>query len=185
VAQEEALCYRSTLALSLHPKHYPLARDEALYSPHVVVLREEMAYGHGLLNVPVSQLPVVSAVTVAAICRPDVHSFTLPTAGPGGVARTREKHVFALDRDRNFTKDKMRLTLRLAALHRHGVLVLGAMGCGVFANPPEDVAHCWLEVLREDEFGGNWWREVCFAVFDASGEGNYEIFRQILDGREV
>ncbi|KAK4155796.1 hypothetical protein C8A00DRAFT_13181 [Chaetomidium leptoderma] len=186
VAQEEALCYRSSLALSLDPGHYPLGRDEALYTAHVVVLREEMAHGHALLAVPTSQLPVVSAVTVAAICRPEVLTFTLPVRGaPGDAAKTREKHVFGLDRDRNLTKDKMRLTLRLAARRRHRMLVLGAMGCGVFENPPEDVAHCWLEVLREDEFAGNWWRKVCFAVFDATGEGNYEIFKQILDGREV
>ncbi|KAK4136105.1 hypothetical protein BT67DRAFT_461131 [Trichocladium antarcticum] len=189
VAQEEALCYRSTLALSLNPRHYPLARDEALYSAHVMVLREEMAHGHGLLQVPVSLLPVVSAVTVAAIRNPEVRTFVLPApqAGNAGTATatTRKKHVFALDRDRNATKDKMRLALRLAVCHGHGELVLGAMGCGVFANPPEDVAHCWLEVLREDEFAGNWWREVCFAVFDATGEGNYEVFKQVLDGRQV
>ncbi|KAF5707758.1 mitochondrial chaperone BCS1 [Fusarium mundagurra] len=39
MAEEEALYYRSTLALSLNKKHYPLERDEALYSPYELIMR--------------------------------------------------------------------------------------------------------------------------------------------------
>jgi len=183
VAQEEALCYRSTLAMTLDQAQYPLARTEALYSPYVLVLRDEMADGHDLLDPP---YPIVSVVTVAAINRPEVTTFTLNRNTPGLTASSPlEKHVFALDRDRNYTKDKMRLTLRLAAVHGHDMLVLGALGCGVFQNPPEDVACCWAEVLKEYEFKGNWWREVWFAVFDRTGEGNFETFSLALDGQRV
>ncbi|KAK0725194.1 hypothetical protein B0H67DRAFT_480665 [Lasiosphaeris hirsuta] len=192
IAQEEALCYRSSLALSLEGAGYPLARDEALYSPYVLVVRDAMAQGHYLLHpeIPAAQLPVVSAMTVAAIYQPDVRSFVVGSQVGGGsstsISQPREKLVFARDRDRNYTKDKMRLVLRMAASNGHRLLVLGALGCGVFQNPPEDVAHCWLEVLREDEFTGNWWREICFAVYDGRGGGsNYDVFRRILDGREV
>ncbi|KAK0643201.1 hypothetical protein B0T16DRAFT_391767 [Cercophora newfieldiana] len=158
VAQEESLCYRSTLAtLTLDTTPYPLARNEALYSPYVLVLRDEMARGHALLAPP---YPVVSVATVAAINGPEVAAFVVPD-GKGG---RREKGVFASDRERGFTKDKMRLVLR---------------------NPPEDVAWCWREVLGEEEFTGGWWREVVFAVFDKTGEGNFEVFRGVLDGMRV
>ncbi|KAK4450823.1 mitochondrial chaperone BCS1 [Podospora aff. communis PSN243] len=178
VAQEEALCYRSTLAMTLDSTPYPIARNEALYSPQVYVLRDEMAQGHGLLSKP---YPIVSVVTVAAINRPEVTTFVVDD-GDGG---SEEKKVFALDRDRNYTKDKMRLVLRLAARGRHGRLVLGALGCGVFENPPEDVAWCWREVLGESEWQGNWWGEVVFAVMDRTGEGNLEVFRRVLEGVRV
>lgn len=81
----------------------------------------------------------------------------------------------------------MRLALRMAASHGKRSLVLGAFGCGVYANPPEDVAQCWLEVLQDDEFrlAGNWWRDVCFAIYDPKGEGNYDVFRRVLDGQKV
>ncbi|KAM7217593.1 DUF2263 domain containing protein [Rhypophila decipiens] len=97
------------------------------------------------------------------------------------------KKWFKHNRERNLTKDKMRLVLRKAASEGHTSIVLGALGCGVFGNPPEDVANCWLEVLKEDEFSGNWWDEVVFAVMDSgnSQDGNYHIFRNVLDGEEV
>ncbi|KAK3689500.1 hypothetical protein B0T22DRAFT_173066 [Podospora appendiculata] len=187
MAQEEALCYRSSLSYSLDPRLYPLERWEALYSPYVLVMRHEMAQGHGLMYpaIPASQLPALSAVTVAAIHGPAVHSFTLTSRAPGDRVQTLEKLVFAHDRDRNLTKDKMRLALRRAAFEGHRMLVLGALGCGVFGNPPEAVAHCWLEVLRENEFAGNWWTDVRFAVYDQGNDGNYAMFKAVLDGRKV
>jgi uncharacterized protein (TIGR02452 family) len=95
---------------------------------------------------------------------------------------------------------KMRLVLRAAARAGHHQLVLGALGCGVYANPPEQVARCWLEVLQDPEFtaGGHWWQDIVFAVYDGqrsqSGQvdlgtqtdkSNYAIFHEILDGRQV
>ncbi|KAG7424199.1 hypothetical protein Forpi1262_v015138 [Fusarium oxysporum f. sp. raphani] len=188
MAQEEALCYRSTLALSLNKKHYPLERDEALYSPYALIIRDDLSSGHEISSLPARELPVVSALTVAALRSPPVRLFTNEPRKDRmrrSNSEVFEKRVFANDRDRDITKAKMRLCLRMAARHKHDMLVLGALGCGVYGNPPEDIAHCWLEVLREDEFSGNWWREVWFAVFDPKNEGNFEIFHQVLDGKQV
>jgi len=186
MAQEEALCYRSSLSMSLNKRLYPMKRGEAIYSPYVLIMREDLASGHTVMNVPAADMPVVSAVTVAALHKPPVKTFNVKINGPGsfnsGVA---QKRVFADDRDRDTTKAKMRLCLRMAARNRHNMLVLGALGCGVYSNPPDDVAHCWLEVLREYEFSGNWWREVWFAVFDPKDDGNFEVFQKVLDGQEV
>lgn len=268
VAQEEAVCYRSSLAMSIENAMYPLDRNEGVFSPYVLVVREDMAGGgHRLIPGPAEDLPVVSAVTVCAIYKPEIstvpttpgsalspsrrrlqaeaeeqqqpqqsmpaHRPPAPTwsyqswswigakvreeeehvqggngngngngsnggngegassggsgARTGGGGGGREKPIFALGRDRHYTKEKMRLALRMAASHGKRSLVLGAFGCGVYANPPEDVAQCWLEVLQDDEFRlpGNWWRDVCFAVYDPKGEGNYEIFRKVLHGQTV
>ncbi|KAK4185641.1 hypothetical protein QBC35DRAFT_503226 [Podospora australis] len=185
MAQEEALCYRSSLHMSLDKKHYPLASDwaEGLYTRYVLIMREDWASGHKVMsNIPPANLPVVSVMTVAAIRNPEVKTFQYT---PQGSQKQMKKSVFADDRDRRLTKDKMRLVLRMAAYRKHRGIVLGALGCGVFANPPEDVAYCWLEVLQEHEFQGNWWRDVVFAVFDPKNEGNYEILRDILHGKEV
>ncbi|EJT69763.1 hypothetical protein GGTG_12646 [Gaeumannomyces tritici R3-111a-1] len=262
LAQEEAVCYRSSLALSLENAQYPLGRNEGVFSPYVLVVRQDMDRSdHRLIPGPPEYLPVVSAMTVCAIFKPEISTVPVahgsssscgsraqaeqssrrpaqqqdiqsspagrqsPTPPPqrgwvgggsrgghswgnsgsggcggggeasdgraesrttGGVA-PREKSIFALGRDRHYTMDKMRLALRMAAFHRKRSIVLGAFGCGVYANPPEDVAQCWLEVLREDEFRltGNWWRDVCFAVYDPRGEGNYEVFKKVLHGHRV
>ncbi len=164
LAQEEALCYRSSLALSLHKPYYPWSPTTAVYTRDVVIVRSSMSSGHRLLvpQMPVTQLPVVSIISVAAIRRP-----ALRTA-PG----TPEQTTFKYPADRELTKTKMRLTLRIAAREKHELLVLGALGCGAFRNPPEEVAQCWFEVLDEAEFRGGWWREIvsCFSVADEERE---------------
>jgi hypothetical protein len=183
-AQEEALCYRSSLSLSLHKRYYPFQARQGIYSPDVVVIRSDMASGHKLL-VPETQhadLPVVSVLSIAGLRRPDVAN--APANPDSSSSGTRPGKVFANDGDREMTKDKMRLALRIAASKGHGLLVLGAIGCGAFRNPPEEVANCWLEVLREPEFSGGWWKGVWFAVFDNRNEGNFEVFEEVLGGQE-
>lgn len=179
MAQEEALCYRSSLSLSLHEHYYPWNDMDGLYSPDVVIIRTSTKDGHALLGpkVAATDLPVVSVLSVAAIRQPKL-SDAQTVAGE-------KRKVFAKASDRNLTKDKMRLTLRMAAVKGHDRLVLGAMGCGAFRNPPEEIAEAWTEVLSEDEFSGGWWREMWFAVLDTKDEGNFKIFDKALGGMKV
>ncbi|KAL2022644.1 hypothetical protein VTK56DRAFT_4988 [Thermocarpiscus australiensis] len=216
-AQEEALCYRSTLAASLHRNMYPIAPRAGLYTRDVVIFRGSRSDGHKLMvpETDLTNLPVVSALSVAAIRRPEVKETGAEATGndaPGGVEKSEElagakeeesqrkdgdskgkpkdKTIvrplqFADPAARALTKDKMRLCLRMAAARGHTMLVLGAMGCGAFRNPPKEVANCWLEVLSESEFAGGWFREIWFAVFDQRNEGNFEIFKKLFDGKVV
>ncbi|KAK4445424.1 hypothetical protein QBC34DRAFT_472288 [Podospora aff. communis PSN243] len=174
-AQEEALCFRSTLASSLHKsRHYPIPDRSGIWTKDVVIFRTSMAEGHELMvpAVEAERLPVVSVLSVAGIRRPRVESVN-------------GKSVFAEAGDRELTRDKMRLCLRMAAERGHTMVVLGALGCGAFRNPPEEVAECWGEVLREGEFAGGWFRGVWFAVFDRKGDGNLPVFKRWLDGKVV
>lgn len=181
-AQEEALCYRSSLYLSLHKRYYPWKQRQGIYTPDVVIIRSDMASGHKLLmpDVKAEDLPVVSVLSIAALRRPPVDNIKIDT--PNG---TVDRVVYSKPSDRELTKIKMRLCLRMAARRGHGLLVLGALGCGAFRNPPKEVANCWLEVLRENEFRGGWWEEIWFAVFDKRNEGNLEVFEEVLGGIEV
>jgi hypothetical protein len=67
-------------------------------------------------------------------------------------------------------------------------LVLTALGCGAFANPPEIVAGIFGEVLKQ--FKGCF-KEVIFAIIDDRNafrshnpEGNFSVFRNELDGKD-
>lgn len=186
MAQEEALCYRSSLSLSLPRHYYPWRHLTGVYTPDVVVIRGDHANGHVLLlddpTVQPADLPVFSVLSVAAINRPATKMGVPPAAGAGGQTNRRRQLLFADTETRELTKSKMRMSLRMAGARGHSLLVLGALGCGAFHNPPEEVATCWLEVLQETEFAGGWWREVWFAVFDTRREGNYEIFDDVLGG---
>lgn len=180
LAQEECLCYRSSLSLSLHKSYYPIPSLSAIYTPSVLLLRDSMSAGHALLTpaTPPTDLPVVSVISLAALRKPQL---------------TYDQKSFRNVGQRAETKRKIRVTLRVAVSARHTKVVLGALGCGVFANPPGEVAMCFLEVLRETEFQGGWWEEVAFAVLDningadggKNGDGNFGIFWRALDGQVV
>ncbi|GAB1316784.1 hypothetical protein MFIFM68171_06994 [Madurella fahalii] len=245
-AQEEALCYRSSLASSLHRSLYPIAPRAGVYTRDVVIFRESMNDGHKLMvpETAVENLPVVSVLSVAGIRRPEVKEVgveraegaeraetsaerqdgeesgdalksektnNVEQAGMSEVGNSEEpsdprsqgkwKHrkgkktrepktpkgpmQFANPADRVLTKDKMRLCLRMAAAKGHTMLVLGAVGCGAFKNPPQEIANCWMEVLSEEELSGGWFKEIWFAVYDRRNEGNFEIFRDMFDGKVV
>jgi len=175
LAQEEALCYRSSLSCTLKNRYYPMSEAGGIYSPTVVVIRESMAQGHGLLDLTKpDDLPVVSVVSVAAIDGPKVSKD----------ASGKEEYKHRADRE--VMKEKMRVVLRIAAVNRHRLLVLGALGCGAFGNPREEVVECWKEVFAEDEFRGGWWETVAFAVMepgeDKDGNGNFGVFWRGLNG---
>ncbi|KAF2752015.1 hypothetical protein M011DRAFT_387942, partial [Sporormia fimetaria CBS 119925] len=180
LAQEEALCYRSSLGLSLLKTLYPIPPLSALYTPHVVIIRDALP-AHTLLfpNTPALDLPVTSVITAAAIFRPWL--------------RNPDRDTYAREEDVEITMYKIRLILRVAVLQGHTKIVLGALGCGAFGNPAAEVAKLFLEVLQEEEFQGGWWEEVVFAVMDnksgenggKDGDGNYGVFYRALHGHVV
>lgn len=179
MAQEEALCYRSSLSLSLHKRYYPWSSVQGLYTRDVVVIRSSKVDGHALLGpaVAVTDLPVVSVLSVAAVRNPKLSHEQVPGAEP--------RVLFAEASDLDLTKKKMRLALRMAAAKGHDCLVLGALGCGAFKNPVEQVALAWREVLGDTEFEGGWWREVWFAVLEGADGRTVSIFKEVLDGKEI
>ncbi|KAF3053465.1 hypothetical protein E8E11_009134 [Didymella keratinophila] len=181
MAQEESLCYRSSLYRSLRRRFYPLPSLSVIYTPSVVIIRSASSDGHALYKEQAGDLPVASVLSVAAMRHPDVTTSTDRT----------EK--FSNAGQRAETKRKIRISLRVAARQGHRRLVLGALGCGVFANPHSDVAACFLEVLSEREFQGGWWEDVVFAVLDnksggeggKDGKGNFGAFYRVLHGKVV
>lgn len=183
VAQEEAICYRSSLSFTLKLRHYPIPELGAIYSPSVVVFRKNMTKGHAFsrLDEP-EKLPVVSVISVAALCEPGV-VMAQTESEDDSPPRARQK--FADPQDRDLTKDKIRVILRTAAYNGHRRLVLGALGCGAFLNPREEVADCFAEVFGEQEFSGGWWESILFAVMDdlgqgEDGDGNFGVFYRTL-----
>ncbi|RHZ68564.1 uncharacterized protein CDV56_109678 [Aspergillus thermomutatus] len=172
MAQEEELCFRSSLSFTLKEKFYPMNKLGVIYSPTVVVFREDTGKRHRWMDLGKPEwLPIVSVVSMAAQFKPAVV-----------IDDNSTEQRYANEEDRDLMKDKMRLVLRIAATHGHRRLVLGALGCGMFRHPKHDVADCWLEVMEEKEFKG-WFEAIVFAIVDTGNKtGNLEIFRECLDG---
>ena len=175
-AQEENIFRRSNLFLSLYQFHrhgryykipqrqeqYPLDRNTGgVYSPHVTVFRGLEPDGYPLLEHPYQ----LGVVTVAALNGP-------PLKDPEHLADDMVPP----------TLRKIRTIFRIAFLHGHDALVLGAWGCGAFGNPPQHIARLFHEVMNEDEFRDKF-RKIVFAVIDRKGiektagkTGNLEAF---------
>ena len=165
-AQEEELCRRSNLALSLflysqekwekyfddyfsgkilNDFKYPIPTYGGIYSPRVCVYREPGTYK------TIEDYYFCNVISVPGVVRPQIDQTT----------------GMMLDKFADIVRGKIRTILRIAIDHSHTKLVLGALGCGAFENPPSHVAKLFKEVLEEKEFKGAF-EEICFAIIEDS-----------------
>ena len=169
LAQEESLAIASGLYDSQlkHPAYYDTNRacksmaytDCAIWSPDVVFFRDSSG---NLLPRPVN----------ASV-------LTLPAVNFGQVLLKNENAENA----KKAMKRRMKIALSIFAAKGCETIVLGAYGCGVFRNSPEDVAGWWDELLSE--YGGHF-RRVVFAVLDRSKTGGaFPAFKQTFCKTEL
>ena len=158
-AQEENLFRRTNLFQSLFQfvpyaekygvrksrLQYPLDKNfGGIYTPDAVVFRGTEQDGYPLLDTPYR----MSFIAVAGINRPTLES-------PERISSDLVEPV----------KNKIRTIFRIGLLHGHDSLVLGALGCGAFRNPPSHIARLFHEVMEEPEFK-NKYRLLLFAILD-------------------
>jgi len=151
-AQEESIARSSALYASLQkcPEYYDYHRktnksllysDHMIYSPDCPVFKLDSGE---LLAEPYS----VDIITSAAPNR-------------GALARNQPDAI--ADLDSVFIK-RIRLMLKLAVAQGCDALVLGAWGCGVFCNEPEDVAAWFAEQLSGDGEFANSFKHISFSI---------------------
>ncbi len=146
---------------------YPLDRNfGGIYSPSVTVFRGNEAGGYKLLENPFH----INLIAVAGMNRPEL-------VYEDGEARIAPHLVEGI-------KNKIRTILRIAQDNGQRNLVLGALGCGAFRNPPKHVAELFRLVLCEDEFFHAFQR-ITFAVksdHNSNGSANFNAFFRALNG---
>ena len=174
-AQEESLCYMSTLSVSLYqfgnPKKkyirdsgvpltagvYPLDfRFGGIYSPKVCFFRENLAGYYALRDHPFE----CDVVTVAS----------LSNRAHGNEFCGDETAYFTADgrlteEGKEIERDKIRTVFRIALDNGNDSVVLGAFGCGAYRMLPEDVSALFEEVINEDEFKGKF-KKLVFAIYE-------------------
>jgi uncharacterized protein (TIGR02452 family) len=156
-AQEESLARASGLFACISPfwKMYDanahfrscLYTDHMIYSPDVPVFRDDED---------------------VFLDRPYPLSFvTAPAVNIGALRRNEPDRLRQVE---PVMLARMEKLLSLAVVHGHDVLVLGAWGCGVFANDPERVAGWFGRHLTGDGLFCRTFRKVVFAVLDRTGD---------------
>ncbi|GIF71012.1 TIGR02452 family protein [Asanoa siamensis] len=151
-AQEESLARSSALVACLEGNpmyaHHnrvrdPFYSDHMIFSPDVPFFRDDPG---ALLNEPFTCSIVTSPAVNAAVVRRQ-HAARVADIEP--TMRHRAARIFDV-----------------AAYHGLEALVLGAWGCGVFANDPTLIADIFAHALRTDYRG--LFRTVTFAVYDTT-----------------
>lgn len=98
---------------------------------------------------------------------------TAPAVNMGIVIRNGD----SAERAKRVMKGRMGKILALFAKWGCTDLILGAYGCGVFRNDPEDVARFWQELLEEG--WGRRFESVTFSILERPGKsGNIAPFRR-------
>lgn len=146
-----------------NPRHsYPLKRNfGGVYSHGITIFRDTEANGYALLETPWK----VNFVAVAA----------------NNIRRYMNGRTTIPDKFIPSTLSLIRTILRIAYNNGQRRLVLGAFGCGAFANPPGHMAQLFKQVFEEPEFQGLF-REIHFAIIeDHNSHGrNVNAFKEVF-----
>lgn len=150
-AQEESLARSSSLypCLTANIEMYEFNRrgtsylysDWMIYSPKVPVFRND----DGSLT-----------------DKPYLVSFMTSPAVNAGVVKQKEPNNVHLIEKTN--RERARKFLWIANKENHKILILGAWGCGVFQNDPQEIAEIFSDLLK-GEFA-NCFEQVIMAIYD-------------------
>ena len=133
--------------------------DDMIYSPQVPVIRDN---NDDLLDKPF----LVSILTV-------------PAVNAGAVRQKGKKQEIKQIKSTMLRRTEKLLSV--AAIHNYKVLILGAWGCGVFQNNPEDVARYFHYHLLENPQFSSLFEKVVFAILDKTkDESVINAFRKIF-----
>ena len=168
-AQEESIFRRTNIhrTLNLQTGFYPLRNIDTVYSPSVKIFKNR----DGTLRTTMTDVAIITAPALR-----------MPALVDGSLS----------EKDANILKHKIRMVLEVALYNKHTNIILGAMGCGAWKNPPGDVARCFQEVLREYK---KYFQTIIFAILKVSQSDylvrdrralacNYTVFKSIIESSE-
>lgn len=164
-AQEESLCYRSTLSSHLDIKYYPLKNNELLYSSNIIVFKDTEEKHFQMIK-----YFITNVISMPGIRHPIL-----------------DENNNMKESDLESLKIKIETILQVAYNENIDILVLGALGCGAWKNNPTDVANTFKIVLDSFPYI---FKKVIFAIKGPKDDmyftkiktdNNYETFLKILN----
>ena len=153
-AQEESLFRRTNYHMTLTPYFYPLADDEAVYSPNVSVIKTK-----DWKDMAVCQK--VSFIACAGLKYPKTVNGRL------------------LPKDVSILKMKIKLIVQTARNYQHDTIIFGALGCGAWNNPRDHVAEIFKEVLLGECDGIV--KNYYFAILTTPGDDGTVYIEKTID----
>lgn len=156
-AQEESLCEESFLynVLSKHESFYSwnkhhrnklLYLNRAIYTPDII-------FDHGQMH-----------------CHADV----ITCAAPNKCAAKRNYGV-SDDQNSEVLRNRISFIIKIAQEQKVNTLILGAFGCGVFGQDPEEVAQIFKDCLKDFP------ASLSTVIFAIPGGMNLKVFQKVFD----
>jgi uncharacterized protein (TIGR02452 family) len=156
-AQEESLARSSGLYPCIAQMHRMydankrfnscLYTDNMIYAPQVPVFRDDQGT---LLDAPYR-----------------ASFITAPAVNAGAILSNEKQRTAQIE---PAMLRRIEMLLSVAIVHHHDTLVLGAWGCGVFKNSPEQVARWFHRQLAGNDSFRDVFKTVLFAILDNSRE---------------
>lgn len=155
--------YATVFGIQKSDDQYPLDDNYgAVYVRNANIFRHAESMGYKLMD----RCRKLSFVAVPAIKNPQLINNHLS------------------ETDVEITMNKIRTIFRIALKNNHTAIVLGAFGCGIFHNPPKDIAKCFNMVINEKEFK-NAFDKIVFAILEDccsnnkyNKSGNFRPFKE-------
>ena len=185
-AQEESLCRCSTLYPTLtqdwlwqayykknRDAHDNLHTDACIYSPNIIICKTDEDYPKRMLERDWVRVDVITCAAPNLRQRPgNLHN---PAAGAKPVSvKPEELYTLHLKRAKHI--------MHIAAVHGIDALILGAFGCGAFANDPNVVARAYRDAVIEY---GSYFKLIEFAIYCRAHEtDNYDAFKKAFLTRQ-
>lgn len=167
-AQEECLFRCSNLTDVISSEFYPIQEGEFIYSTDVTFIKD-------------ANYADITPVLTDVITMPAINLNKQGYYDP-----IKKEHVNVVDEPpkgyEKYTKAKIKAIFNTALHYEVDCLILGAWGCGVFKNKPEDISRMFKEVILEYGFQDKL-KSIIFPVInDRNSRGdNYQIFLNTLN----
>lgn len=161
-AQEECIYRASNYFLHLSQRLYPMKKDEMILSRNVKVFKDVMNDYNYI------EPFYVNCIACAALYNPKtiLNLYNIPE--------------YINENDRKLMEQKIYNLFRIAYLQGYDTLVLGALGCGAFDNPVNEVSNIFKNMIQV--FNGCF-KTVSFAVLGHGSKGNlnYRTFKEKVE----
>lgn len=148
---------------------YPMDEFGGIYTSGLTVFRLPEETGYEFMEIPMYD---VCAIAMAAYRDPKLENKHLLNAKYSLGTRKKIENIFAI-----------------AHHHRHDSLVLSALGCGAFRNPPTHIAKIFKSVI--EQYAG-YFKTIYFSIIDdhnagqeLNPHGNLRPFQKILDNLTI
>lgn len=137
--QEEHIFRCTNASVTLDYSLYPINKDELIYTPTLSIIKDEK---YQKLKEPVT----ISMITIAGLDNPDV-----------------ENKKYKYNKDYYIMRDKIEAIFKYADVYEAKILILGALGCGVFNNPIEEVVTMFKECIERYKYSFEY---ICFSILE-------------------